>query len=60
MKKPFSSDARRREKPNRKKRLKRNINNPILIPNKELNGLYRSNFQYKPFSLYIRFFWSSL
>ncbi|MGN1102241.1 MAG: hypothetical protein ACI4RG_08620, partial [Huintestinicola sp.] len=36
--------------PSRKKRLKRNTNNLILIPNKELNGLYRLNFQYKPFS----------
>ena len=59
MKKPFSSDARRSEEPNRKKRLKRNINNLILIPNKKLNGLYRLNFQYKPF-FYISFFWSSL
>ncbi|MDY5948052.1 MAG: hypothetical protein SPJ42_02270, partial [Oscillospiraceae bacterium] len=44
MKKPFSSDARRREKPNRKKRLKRNINNLILIPNKKIKWLVSVRF----------------
>ena len=53
MKKPFSSDARRNEKTKSKKRLKRGINNSILVLNQKSNGLYRLDFQYKPFSFLV-------
>ena len=36
-----------------KKRLKRGINNSILVLNQKSNGLYRLDFQYKPFSFFV-------